>query len=187
MSKKPLVRCPQGHPLPTRGSEGECTPLRCGAPELHARTDERTDLDKTMTMAKYKAKEDGSMISEKSLKAAVRVAKDGRKVRNELAPVPEGLEGAEAEAWTVRKLGDLAPYAAAQLEYDLLYGSDRARSDAAKEVLDRTGHGRKGDSGVGGPVIVLNMGSLGQLPWAPRNQTVDAKVSSDKGGKGSTE
>lgn len=154
--------CPNNHGLPHEGPEGNCTPIRCGDGAHGPRSPEGVpDPASLVPLAKVEKREQGLVALAKA--------------REALVSVPSGLSGDAAETWTVRKLHDLAPYAAAEVEYQLKFGGDRQRIQAALEVLDRTGHGRKGEGGsVGGPVIVVNVGRDG-LPWAPKAQVVEVK------------
>lgn len=152
------VRCIRGHVLPHTGSEGECTPVRCGAPE------EKSREPKVTALARADKGDRGELL------------KGVRDARMKLVDAPEGLEGAAAETHVTKKLMDLTPYAVAELEYQLMYGTDKQRADMAMDILDRAGFGKKGESGgVGGPVIVVNLGT-GKLPWAPKGEVVDGEV-----------
>lgn len=93
------------------------------------------------------------------------------------------LQGADAEQYVRRKLGELQCFAVAELEYQLLYGSDKTRSELARDILDRSGHGKSQERGVHGAVIVFQgIKGATQLPWAqeenqnflPEPKTIDA-------------
>jgi hypothetical protein len=97
-----------------------------------------------------------------------------RNARLELLGVPQGLKAQEAEAFAAARLVDLSPYAVAEMEYQLMYGNDKMRSDAARDILDRAGFGKKSEGGgMGGPVIVVNLSGDGKLPWMPKEKMVN--------------
>lgn len=77
------------------------------------------------------------------------------------------LQGQEAEDFVRKKLVELSPLALAEVEYQLLYGSDKTRAELARDILDRTGHGKQTDKGVHGAVIIFQ-GSKPELPWIQR-------------------
>jgi hypothetical protein len=95
-----------------------------------------------------------------------------RAVRLALVKAPQNLTGADAEEWADKKSVDLLPDALAQIEYDLKYGDDGQRREAARDVLDMTGRRRREGGGNVAPTIVLNLG--GALPWERVNEKVTA-------------
>lgn len=97
------------------------------------------------------------------------------KVRAELVPVPK-IEGAEAEEWAENKKVALLPAAIAEIEYQLKYsGSDKARIEAARDVLDMNGMRKRDAPVAGGAVIFFNPGEGFKLPWK-KQDVIDAKV-----------
>jgi hypothetical protein len=95
-----------------------------------------------------------------------------RAVRMALLKLPPNLSGADAEEWADRKAVELLPHALAQIEYDLLYGDDGQRREAARDVLDMTGRRRRDGGGNVAPTIVLNLGAGNMLPWERAGEKV---------------
>lgn len=106
-------------------------------------------------------------------KAADRLAKRVKEkaMRMALLKVPKDLNGADAEEWADRKAVELLPAALAEIEYQLYYGDDAQRREAARDVLDMTGRRRREVGGNMAPTIVLNM--PGYAPW---EKVVNAEV-----------
>lgn len=95
-------------------------------------------------------------------------ASSGRMVaRKHFSTVPKGLVGADAEAWADQKLVSLLPWAVAEVEHQLKFGTNQERERAAQKVLDATGRGKRDAStGSTAPIIVLTAGPNGlELPW----------------------
>ena len=65
------------------------------------------------------------------------------------------------------KLVELTPLAVAELEYQLRRGDDKQRAEMAKEVLDRSGFGKKeGGNIAASPILIVNaVGGKIELPW----------------------
>lgn len=182
-AEKTFHRCPGGHGLPNHTNKGQCTPIYCALTTDDA--DEETPEQEVERVARGKEKKDSEKELEQKrlMRTQMRAA-----MRQELVPVPAGLKGGDAEAWTGARLVELSPYAVAEMEFQLKYGDDEQRARAAARVLDSTGHGKK-DLATGGATIVINMSGQGAqsigaiLPWrqqgaiqAPTPKTVDANV-----------
>lgn len=92
-------------------------------------------------------------------------------------PKPD-MSQAEAEKWTKDRLTALAPYAVTELERQIKFGNDRARAEAAKEILDRAGYSKNDQSvahkAAAAPVVIL-VGSAMQPPWQ-QNKVVEGTV-----------
>lgn len=160
-SPSEFFTCPQGHKLPYRSSGGECTAIYC------VEADKKASRALVKASPKEAAKAIREEASEVEATEARRLARAQArlKARAGLISVPDLQDPEAAEDWAVRKKHSLVPYAVAELEYQLKYGDDTQRANAAKEVLDRTGHGKQDKSNLGGAVIILTGGSI-QLPWA---------------------
>lgn len=194
---KPMT-CPNKHPLPREG----CTPLYCGEakalafrkakgphgqelkdPLSHAEKNRKRVLVASPTLAGEQVRQadalakvaaDAAPATESDDKTASQLAKAvaKRAMRRNLVPVPEGLDGADAEEWAQKKAVQLLPDAAAELEYQLKYGDDSQRREAARDVLDMNGMRRRESGGNNAPTIILNLGNT-KLPW---EQKTDEKV-----------
>lgn len=149
--EKPKKLCPKGHPSGTRTGGGVCGVRRCGAESAALTGSKKLDLDELEKVAP----EDQAF-----------------QTRAQLAQLPKNLKGDEAVEWAQKKLVDLLPEAVASLAYDLRYGSDKTRSEAADKVLRANGLDKREAQQGGGGLIVLNFGSevSGKVPWLERMQ-----------------
>lgn len=84
-------------------------------------------------------------------------------MRRELVPVPV-LPTDEIESYVDKKAVDLLPDAVAEVEYQLKYGDDKQRLEAAHDVLDMNGRRKREGLGNNTQTIVLNLGNA-KLPW----------------------
>lgn len=93
-------------------------------------------------------------------------------------PKPD-MSQAEAEKWTKDRLVALAPYAVTELERQIKFGNDRARAEAAKEILDRAGYSKNDQSvahkAAAAPVVIL-VGTAVQPPWQQNARQIDGEV-----------
>jgi len=167
-AERKFYTCPAGHTLPHRTERGECSPLYCPGSTPGSIKRKEAAL-KDLAAAK---KSDGTYAPPEKELAAIERAKLRADARRKLVPVPEGLAGADAEAWVQQRQVALAPLALAEQEYQLLFGDDEQRAKASARILDSTGHGKKESGNTAGPVIVINASGF-QLPW---RQTVEAKL-----------
>lgn len=87
---------------------------------------------------------------ERLAKAAGRL--EGRRA---LMKTPKGLGGEDAKGYVEKRLDQMLPDAVDRVAYELLCGDDRGSLEAAYEVLDRKGFGRKeANPTQGAPIIV---------------------------------
>lgn len=145
--EKPKKLCPKGHPVGTRYGKQACGVRRCGedsqalyGPVVH---DQRAIEKLTPEDAAFAA-------------------------RKQLAALPEGLKGDEATQWAQAKLVDLLPEAVASVAYDLRYGTDKVRAEAADKILRANGVDKREASQGGGGLIVLNINGTSNIPWLER-------------------
>jgi hypothetical protein len=153
---------------------GQCTPLYCVADEGPARRFEQPSRapagegteEKRLATVEADAEQDAKFD-------VVR-----RKVRAKMVEQPseEAAQGGEAaEGWADSKLVRLLPLAVAEVEYQLNYGDDKQRMEAADRVLKATGRSTR-EAGIGGgQTIVLNISSS-ELPWGRKATTINAQV-----------
>lgn len=152
------TKCPSGHALPKDG----CTPLYCGM----------------TTTALSKASPVKPVAVDDDARERLSFAISRRDARDELVPVPE-LSGADAEEYIEEKKVSLMPRALAEVEFQLNYGDEKARIEAARDVLRMNGMlNRDAPTGIA-PTIVINMGNQ-KLPWQKKEEVVDAEVTSPK-------
>jgi hypothetical protein len=127
------------------------------------------------TDAASKAAREGGKVEELE-QLQVLAAQAGRyAARKRLFPVPAFTDEKQAAGFVEKRLMELAPEAVAQLEYDLKMGDGKARTDAAKDILDRAGFSKSDREGKAqAPVIIINPEAvMAQLPWA-RRKAVEA-------------
>lgn len=172
-----FFHCPGGHKLPHVGESGTCSPVKCCDKKTAVKPEVSASSSKRAIKALAKAELPPEEVTEKE-RRLLEAKKTVALARQEFVKLPKGLEGAAADEYATKKLVELTPMALAEVEFQLLYGTDDQRSKMALEVLDRSGHGRKTDSqGLGGPVIIIT-GSP-KLPWAPA-QVVSGEVISEQ-------
>lgn len=171
------LHCPEQHHLPHHTTFGDCTPLYCAdAPKDRPTNGNGKLVTTSLAKADGKAIQDMAELEQRRVELAFRRAK----ARNRILQVPDGLQGADAEAYADKRLVEMLPYAAAELEFQLRYGDDNQRGRAANEVMDRTGRSKKDGGGHVGPLMVINVGPDGMsLPWLKRTDkapVVEAKT-----------
>jgi len=204
MTKLSFTECPKGHALPREGCTpiycgGTSAPQsllpkvtalsKAAAKQGRSSSKAKRVMSKnidgmTMRAVEELRKAPGgqneldiiALDKEHQAKTAERVGKRlaERAVRMALLKMPQGLEGADAEEWADKKAVELLPSAMAQIEYDLLYGDDSQRREAARDVLDMTGRRRRDGGGSVTPTIILNLGGGNMLPWEKASAKVTA-------------
>lgn len=185
------MKCPEGHDCGVKSTryKGVCTPLFCCQTGPKFRP--KNTLEELNGNPPKLSKED--MVPASEINDKESEEQDIQKYRRQLAKlkkrhearmaqigfVDRGLEGADAEEWVQRRLVALTPRAMAEQEQRLLHGNDQARSDAAKFILESTGHGKKDGPSVGSSPVLILTGI--EVPWAKKvvekaQQVVDAEV-----------
>lgn len=167
-------RCPKNHRLPHAvDGFGSCSPLRCAKDVA-----KKVEMDEIARAAQEarEAKIDANAAGPEAREAAKKEAQAARVqmqrsvareiARRRLVPMPEGLTGADAEAYVERKLVELSVNAVAELEYQLNYLDDDHRRDAAARILDSTGHGKK-DRTAGGANLIIIQNAPGAATMMP--------------------
>lgn len=190
-----FMKCPSGHSLPHHTDQGNCSPVYCAGYKggsvkareakqrkalgkaVHAQADDTIKKLLTTDEAREIAREEKGEEAGKLAMAVGRLA-----ARKAFSKIPEGLEGAEAEEWAQKFAVSRLPAALAELDYQLMMGDDRQRSEAAHDFLDINGMRKRESGGGGGATIILNLGGK-ELPWAqkvieklsPSEEVVDVK------------
>lgn len=150
---KPKKLCPKGHPTGTRYGQSACGVRRCGEDSEALYGPNRVDLDAL---------------------AQVSPADAAFETRAQLARLPKNLKGDEATKWASDKLVELLPEAVASVAYDLRYGTDKVRGEAADKVLRANGLDKREAQGGGGGLIVLNLSPQAEaIPWLKRMKKAD--------------
>jgi len=184
------VVCPKGHKLPKTFSGMNCTPVFCAAQEVvasEALTEKdkkrRTQAKRSIEKAEYAIRLAKEMQGELANTEKVAEAEETQKLerysgqhRARLAytKTPSDLHGADAEEFADKKIVHLLPAAVAELEFQLKFGDDKQRMDAATKVLDATGRGKREMlNGGSGPLIILTGNSVIQPPWRKPSATID--------------
>lgn len=150
--EKERKRCPGGHLTGTKFGKFKCGNSRCGQ--------ETRDLyggDGTTPTPLAKLEQ----LDPKDMPFAA---------RKQLALLPDGLKGEAATQWAQEKLVDLLPEAVASIQYDLRYGTDKVRAEAADKVLRANGLDKREAREGGGGLIILQLGDSGAkgIPWLER-------------------
>lgn len=159
------MKCPEGHSLPNQTANGDCTPVYCAYPRKRRTRAVVGDLAKRSSGMKSERK-DLKQLETRRVEFAV----DRFEARREFLKPPEGLTGPQAESYVTKKLVDLTPYALAEMEFQLKFGDDKARTEMARDILDRAGFGKKEVGAVyQGPVLMITApsGKI-ELPWLQR-------------------
>ena len=195
-------RCPRGHLLPHRLVWGRCSPQDCCDPETTARTRER-QLGKDETKAYQDAValtprglEGLAITQEGSPEEAARVmarqeealavlrAVGIMEARQAIHPMPDlppppDLRTVGPRAYVQQRLEDVAPLALERKIYLARFHPGLVGDQAAEELLDRSGHGRRqeGQPDLRGPVVFVNIG--GALPYEAQ-----AAITANKSSKG---
>lgn len=171
-AEESFFRCPRGHQLPHRLSNGDCTPIYCAG---EAKRQELTRAkSKRVKPPQEKAAEEALATAADEAVAHAKKSMERAKakfdVRAKFMSVPAGLGGAAAEEYYDAQVAALLPYVAAELEYQLKFGDDAQRMAAAQKVMDTTGKGKKEVMGGGGATIIIK-GNV-ELPWLKRAATI---------------
>lgn len=153
---KPKPLCPKGHPQGTRYGRSKCGVRRCGEDTEALMGPASVDLDAL---------------------AAISPADAAFETRAQLARLPRNLKGDEATKWAGDKLVELLPEAVASVAFDLRYGTDKVRSEAADKVLRANGVDRREAQSGGAGLIVLNIGAqaTSSIPWLERMKKPEPK------------
>lgn len=156
-----MSKCPEGHTLPHKFNGVRCTPLACGQLSKGRAISQAGAVNNL----KIRDEKEELKFIERNAKKDAAFAQTRLTVRNSMVEQPpEGLDTAEAEEWTQKKMVALLPAAVAELEYQLKFGDDRQRMDAARDVLDANGMRKRDAITASGQTIVLN---IANLPWSP--------------------
>lgn len=144
--------CPRGHPVGTIFRSRRCSGKSCGEVK-------QAEVDARPRAFLQKMPEREIAYMEKAA----------------LSGMPNGLKGEEAAEWSEQKLKDMLPEAVAQVQWDLRFGNDKVKSEAADKVLRANGLDKR-EAGVSKaqPTIVLNIsGGSVSAPWLQRMKKDD--------------
>lgn len=188
----PQTKCRNGHPIGVKNtSGGACSAVHCAYDKLKPSTTQQKRLatsnmppvpiDMLEFPSNFKVKRNDA---EKRADAAeerqrrmdaLAEARAERLGQLGLEPSAVDLKGADAERLADQILADGAAAAAAELLFLSKYGGEKIRLEAAKDLLDRSGHGKKDQGGVGAsPMLVLNFN--GELPWSRKDVAAAQRV-----------
>lgn len=162
-----FMTCPGGHTLPNEvPGVGSCSAYTCVGAEAKPAAKSRDPEDRR------DAAEERERLREIARHDAIM----------ELVPVPDGLEGPDAEEWTRKALLKAAPQAAARVIHIAMYGEDEKALRAAERILKSTGFGDQQALGGGSSLIIIQglpangILPLTALPFVKRAETVDAQA-----------
>ena len=193
MSEDKFSRCPKGHKLPRANGAGQqCLPAFCAGIK---KREKKTHLGETRPADEVVAggqlnerglaslgrelsqeltvNEGNEDIAKEALAAQLRQADErlaGHIARRKYLNVPE-LRGKAAEEWADQELVALLPDAVAELKWQLKFGTPAERAQAARDVREATGRGKRELQAAAGPAIVIQLapGQTLQMPgWAKR-------------------
>jgi hypothetical protein len=187
------MKCPKGHDLPHSVNKVQCAPNACASDnvpvfgnvvkEKKSKQRPRNEM-KQLTAASVEvvdlAKADMSAaVSLKDEDAKEEVKKLGRAVsryeaRKAYMKTPEKID--DPKTYVEKRLEEMLPDAVDRLGFDLKLGDEDASRAAAKDILDRSGFGKRDGQALPGAPIVIVMGGQESKayspPWATR---VDVK------------
>lgn len=142
--------CPKGHQTGTAfGGGRRCSAKSCGK--------ERYELALKEEAKPFVPKMDPTEVEYLKRKALARIPE-------------EALGDDQATEWAKGKLTQMLPEAVAQVQWDLRYGSDKVRSEAAQKVLAANGMDKR-EAAVTRvtPQIIVNIGTGDtKAPWLER-------------------
>lgn len=199
--------CPEGHVLPHKTVNGSCTPIYCAGGSQKdtskmtftaigkAGRKKREEQNRVLALISQEAdKVIDALIPEtipgwQQARAAAKEQKGEELLRlakgigrhaamKAYFNVPEGLTGADAEAWIQKRSVELSVDALAEFERQLKLGDDTQRREAARDILRMNGMDRKEAPPQSNAVIVLNNPvGLAGIPWLkPVQQPAAAEV-----------
>lgn len=156
--KVKATQCPNGHELPREG----CSPVYCG--------------NVTALVKAKKEKPAPREADDDEAEERLSYALSRERVRDRALPIPS-VQGAEAEEYVEKKKVELLPRAMQEVEFQLRYGDDKQRVEAARDVLRMNGMlNRDAPTGVA-PTIIINMkDGNASFPWLKRKENSDAQV-----------
>jgi hypothetical protein len=179
------AKCKNGHPIGVKNtSGGACSAVHCAYDKLKKSVvQQKREATSNMPPVPMDMLEfpPGFKVKRNAAEAAADATEERQRRMDALAEAraerldqmglePKALDvkGADAERLADQILGDGAASAAAELLFLAKYGGEKVRLEAAKDVLDRTGHGKKDQGGVGAsPMLILNFN--GALPWSRKD------------------
>jgi len=152
--------CPHGHKLPHTTAYGNCTPLKCADRSTSASIVKRAKGGDAIAVAA--AADSAERDEDKKLQLAQRAHEKLMK----FLKIPDGLEGDAAERFADARLSSLLPVAVGILEDQLKHGSRDEKRNAAKQILESNGRGKREAIAASSPPIVIQVSGGGvSLPW----------------------
>lgn len=176
--------CKNGHPIGAKNtSGGYCTALHCAYEKLGAAREAKKAVmsravEVPLDMLNFPPGYKIPRTNKEKVADAAEAANTHQQVLLEqeaarhaalgLTPEQMNVKGAEAEKLALQILGDGVADAAAVIMHAVRFGSGKFALDAAQDLLDRTGHGKKEGPAIGNaPMLVINFS--GELPWARKD------------------
>lgn len=166
------LKCPKGHKLPNAGDSGRCTTKWCGVVKTTSLANAPVNpLSGPAQGRAIMGDEENGHNETSAVKAAEKdlmFARARAKVRAKalgLAALPPVREE-DLETYALKKATSLIPDAMAEVEYQLKFGDDKQRKEAALDVLDMTGNRRRDALGGGGHTIILTLSPQDAPEWA---------------------
>lgn len=85
-----------------------------------------------------------------------------------ILPPPKFDSPEEAVTWSEQRIKEISPRAVQELEYQLKYGTEKARRELSIDVLNRVGLKEQKAGQATAPIIVIKLAS--QLPWTAKQK-----------------
>ena len=199
------MQCPKGHTLPYSVNKVQCAPNACasdnvpmfpvtqevkaskgpGRPPKAKKENKRVSVglrdlnDANEESVALARQEMVDAVPKEHKEEAMKLARNVSRyeARKAYMKTPEVIE--DPKAYVDARLTALLPDAVDRLGFDLKLGDEDASRQAAKDILDRTGFGKRdGTAMPGAPIMIVVNGAVGDSkgytpPWA---QVVDGKA-----------
>lgn len=172
------THCPTGHELKT--DDPSCTAVYCKdvpyVDPAFTPSNPKAIVPAAPTKAELEQGESDTAYTVELSK--LRKAEGRMRARMDVLKTPRNLKGKQAEDFADAKAIELLPYAMAVLEHQLKHGDDKQQAEAARDVRDMTGRGKRDGSGSNSPTILIIGNADGQNPFLKRVE-VEAKPASN--------
>ena len=172
-------KCPKLHILPHQTAYGSCSPIKCADASSGTSLSKRTKAGDALAIAA------ASDVEEREEDKKLLTAQRGHEKLMKFLKIPEGLTGDEAEKFADSRLASLLPVAVGVIEDQLKHGTRDEKRNAAKQILESNGRGKREAVAATAPPIVIQVtGGAGvTLPWRQEKEVAGEVLSQEpKGG-----
>lgn len=163
-----LYKCPSGHVLPNiiPGKKSGCSPVFCLAEDAAPVLELPEELQGNKDIEQATRKDALVQWSNEAAFAN----------RHRRIGTPDGaaeMTAEDTEQFVNKKKAELSVIAIGEAEDRLKYGTKAERWDAAKYVLDASGHGKSDKLGISMPsIVIIDRNSIANPPWAKKKSSV---------------